>query len=67
MSSSFNISMAHLDELVQAAKAYLDATITKCDSPDIRQARTNLVKAIVIPNLELDAIKKSIKIDVTTH
>lgn len=67
MSSSSSISMAYLDELVQAARAYLDATITKCDSPDIRQARTNLIKAIVAPELELDAIKKSIKIDVTTR
>lgn len=62
MSSTSTIALHHLDELVHAAKLYLDATVTKCDSPEIRFARTALIKATVVPSIELELIKKSVKV-----
>jgi hypothetical protein len=62
MSYENNVSLASLDELVQAAHAYLAATITKCDAPEIRQARTALIKALVEPDMVCHQIKKNIHV-----
>lgn len=64
MSHANNITLASLDELVQAAQMYLAATITKCDAPEIRQARSNLIKALVEPDIICLQIKKNISVNV---
>mgnify|MGYP003345674255 CR=1 FL=1 len=67
MTQTTTISLAHLDELRYTAQAYLDATVTKCDSPEIRATRSALVKALVIPNLACDVLKSQIAVQVTTR
>ena len=59
------LSMHHLDKLVQAVKMYLELTLGKCDSPELREARSQLVRCTVLPDVILESIKKSIDISVT--
>jgi hypothetical protein len=66
MSSKYRLSLAQLDAFLQATKAYLDATVTKCDSPEIRAARSALIKTSIPVEVECHVAKMSVDIAITT-
>lgn len=66
MSSKYRLSLAQLDAFLQATKAYLDATVAKCDSPEIRAARSALIKTSIPIDVECYVAKMSVEVAITT-
>jgi hypothetical protein len=62
MSAKYRLSLAQLDAFLQATKAYLDATVTKCDSPEIREARSAVIKTSIPVDVECHVAKMSVEI-----
>lgn len=59
-----SLTLLELDTLMQATKDYLAATVTKCDSPQIREARSTLVKACIPIDVEILVAKAVVGIDI---
>jgi hypothetical protein len=64
MAMQYKLTLAELDALVQASQDYLAATITKCDSPEIREARTALIRAIVPAEIQCMIAKACVEITI---
>lgn len=64
MTMQYKLTLAELDALVQASQDYLAATITKCDSPEIREARTALIRAIIPADIQCMIAKACVEITI---
>jgi len=64
MTMQYTITLAELDALVHASQDYLAATIIKCDSPEIREARTALIRAIIPADVQCMIAKACVEITI---
>lgn len=67
MAMQYTLTLAELDALVQASQDYLAATITKCDSPEIREARTALIRAIIPAEVQCMIAKACVEITIKAN
>ena len=67
MAMQYTLTLAELDALVQAIKGYLEATIIKCDSPELREARSALVRATVPADVQCCIAKACVEITIKAN